>query len=317
MPLPIYRQNVPEWKLPYSSSDLIGIVAKGLEVPEVWTAEEFALQGRKLINALARIAKLTERKAVPVIARTSAEIFRRQLDQVIRIAQSRAPRVRKPADQIVEILLPSHRSIWMQAIEEVFAEQSIEATLELVPPIQSVMAQGYSRTSILLGQEADPERNPAISRQAQEIARKITRIDETTREKFRRVIDREIEQGQTIPELAKILRTEVMDMTHARSMTIARTETNGAFTRGSAQAFKESETLTHVSVIGCTDRETDNQWQYRGESTCGIQNVSVTEIDALLAVGWHPNHQGTLVPSGFRQASDSNLATLPPSELFR
>ncbi len=310
---------VDPWRLPVSTKELIAIVAKGLEIPKVWTAAEFIRQGRLLILALDRVAKLTQRKAVPFIAKKSVELFGRQLDRVIERAQRRGPRIRKPSAVTVEILVPQHEAIWMQALEEVFAEQNLEIVLELVPPIQSVMAQGYSRTGILLGQDPKPDSNPYLARAAQEIARKITGINNTTRDQFRRVILREIEQGKTVPELAKILRTEVMEMSHARSLTIARTETNGAYTRGAAQSMKECDTLTHVSIIGCQQDQNHIQPIYNGRGTCNYPNLPVHEIDAFLQVGFHPNHQGQMVPAGMREdpRAPSGLATLPPSALFR
>ena len=54
--------------------------------------------------------------------------------------------------------------------------------------------------------------------------------------------------------------------------------------------------ITHVSVIGCEAREPGSP-QYRGESTCNIQDVPINDADKL---EFHPNHTGTIVPSRFR-----------------
>ena len=83
----------------------------------------------------------------------------------------------------------------------------------------------------------------------------------------------------------------------SRINTIARTETNNAWTRGSVASFQESTTLSHVSVIGCEARE-PNSPQYRGESTCNVQDVPVEDAGLL---DFHPNHTGTIVPSRFRE----------------
>lgn len=314
-------RNCPKWKLPFSNKQLLALCGKGLDIPARWNAAEFIRQGRLLILAMERISQLTRRRAIPVIARKSMEILRGQLEEVIRRATRKNPGARSSAAQAVtvDLLVPQHESIWMEAIREVFDDlgEDIEIIQELVPPVQSVMAQGYSKTGFLLAQEADPEHHPALAREAREIARKITKINDTTRKQFENTIRDSIKQGQTVPELATRLRDEVLPMSHSRSLTIARTESNNAYSIGAAQAFKESETLETVSVIGCEAREEESQFQYKGESTCNYEDLLVSELDDFLAVGWHPNHGGTLIPSGFREDTNrTGLATPIPRELL-
>lgn len=303
MSTPAERWKTTEpWRLPYSSRELISICAKGLEIPKVWTAHEFLVKGRLLILAIDRIAKLTQRRAAPHVARTAQKVFAGQLESVIDRAKRRAPGMRKPtAEDAIDILVPQHEAIWMQALDEVMKESGHDVVLEIVPPVQSVMAQGYSKVGILLGHEADPDRNGVLAREAQGIANKITRINDTTRRQFETAIRDSIEQGHTVTELAQRLRDDLLPMQHRRSLTVARTELNNAFTRGSATAFKESNTLATVSIIGC-EAEEDNSPQYAGRSTCNFPNLPVTEIDAFLDVGFHVNHSGSMVPSSFREA---------------
>lgn len=297
-------KNTEPWRLPFSTRELIGICAKGLEIPKVWTAREFLVKGRLLILAIDRIAKLTQRRAAPHVARTAQKVFAGQLEDVITRARRRTPGQRKPTDEggFVDILVEQHEAIWMQALDEVMKESGHDVVLEIVPPVQSVMAQGYSKVGILLGQEANPDRNGTLAREAQGIASKITRINDTTRKQFETHIRDSIQQGHTVTELAQRLREDLIPMQHRRSLTIARTELSAAWTSGSATAFKESETLATVSVIGCQSAEEDNQWQYHGRSTCNYEGLPITELDAFTAVGFHPNHQGVLVPSGFRDS---------------
>jgi hypothetical protein len=240
------------------------------------------------------------------VAKKANQVFERQLQSVITRATRRAIGTRKLPEpslpdgpHFVEILVPQHESIWLEAIDEVMKESGLEVALEIVPPVQSVMAQAYSRTGALLSIEADPDNSQAIARESREIAQKITRVNETTRKEFERHVREAIQQGSTVVELANRLEQELLPMQKRRSMTIARTELNRAFTIGSATALKESPTLTHVSVIGCTARE-PGQYEYNGQPTCNYPDLPVVEIDAFLAVGFHPNHGGSLVPSAMR-----------------
>lgn len=303
-PLPFmvraYWKAADPWRLPYSTPDLIQMTAKGLRIPRRWNADEFARQGRLLILAQARIAKLTQRKAAPFVAKKAVGIFRRQLNEVVR-------RVTLRTTKAVEIPIVQHEAMWLAAIADVFDDAGLDVQLELVPPIQSVMAQGYSKTSILLSQDADPQMHPRLARESKEIASKITRINATTRQAFERVIRQGIADGLTVTDLAKQLRERVMPMAHNRSLTIARTELNNAWTRGAAAAFQESKTLEYVSVIGCEAEEPQSP-HYKGHSTCNYPDLPVSELEDFLAVGFHINHTGTIVPSGFRQ--DTNRGGL-------
>jgi hypothetical protein len=281
------------WKIHLPTRVLIDAVGKGLEVPEEgWTARTFARQGRLLILTLNRIAKMTQRRAAPYIARTANAIFARQLDKVIARATGKSAKT-----SFLEIAGITHEGLWTQAINEVFEEEGIAALAELVPPIQSVMGQAYSRTGILLGQESDPQFSMTIAQKSREIAQRIVGINDTTRDLFRRTIQRAIDDGLTVTETAERLRDMMPHFSASRINTIARTETNNAWTRGSVASFQEIKTLSHVSVIGCEAREPSSP-QYRGESTCNIEDVPVEDAGLL---DFHPNHTGTIVPSRFRE----------------
>jgi hypothetical protein len=291
-------KNSDPWRLPFSTPELCGLAAKGLDIPKRWTAHQFVLQGRLLIIGLARLAKLTQRRATPYVAGKAVSILRGQINEVIRIASSRAPGTRKPGDSTLT-LVAQHEAIWLQAIDEVFRDAGLKVQLELVPPIQSVMAQGYSKTGFLLAQPANAEVSQQIASKARDVAAKITRINQTTKDQIERVVRQGVADGITVPDVSQRLRDHMGPITHSRSLTIARTELSNAWAQGSAAAFKESNTLEIMDVIGCEARE-DGPFQYKGESTCNYTGLPKTELDAFMAVGWHPNHTGTLVPAGFR-----------------
>jgi hypothetical protein len=276
--------------------------------PGGWTAQTFAAHGLPLLRAITRQAFLTQRRAIPFIARKAHELFKRQMDRVIArvLSLTRQSMRSVKAEPPIQIVLAQHEELWVQALNEVFAESGLEIVAELIPPIQSTMAQGYSKVSELLGHKVDPDRSAHLTRLANHIAQKITKINDTTRDKFRTNIQTAIGEGLSVAETAIRLRESMTEVHRSRITTIARTETNNAWTNGAAAAYKESETLTHVSVIGCESREEERwgtpgyPWMWRGESTCNAEDIPISELDAFMVISFHPNHTGTLIPSRFR-----------------
>ena len=287
----------------FATHTLIEVVGKGLEVPkDGWTPAAFARQGTLLLRVMHRLAQLTQRKALPHVAATAKRIMREQMRKVVERAMGRAP---KKAPTFLEIIMPQHEALWMQALDEVFRETGIEATMELMPPIQSVMGRAYSTTNMLLAQDGDLTGRQRLAREARDIALRITAINDTTRKQFERVIRNAIDEGATVTETARRLTDDFPAMAGSRIGTIARTELNNAYTKGAVTSYQESSTVTHVSVIGCESRELDRwgqpsylPYEYRGESTCNIEDVPVSDADKLR---FHPNHTGTMVPSRFRE----------------
>lgn len=293
-PIRRYRTDEP-WRFGIPTRRLIGYVGgKGLRLPEDgWSAAEFARSGRLLITTLHRLAIMTQRKAAPHVARIAKAIMRRQMQEVVAIATRH---IRPGKSGLVDIMLPDHAAVWMRALNDVFQNAGIEATIELMPPIQSVMGQGYSKTGALLVQEADAAAHQRLATESRDIARRITGLNDTTRNQFERVIGSAIRDELSLSDTARQLVENFPDMSSSRILTIARTELNNAWTRGSVVSLQESETVTHVSVIGCQARE-ERSPQYRGESTCNIEDVPVFDAHLL---EFHPNHSGVLVPSRFR-----------------
>lgn len=277
------------------------LASKNLEVPEGgWTAETFARDGRALIMAIDRVARLTQAKAGRHVAAIARSIFNRQISNIIQRVLARAGTRSVKAESIV-LNIEDHEALWAQAIADVLAEEGIAAQVELVPPIQSVMAQGYAKVSVLLGHEVPPDAGQRFVSRSGQIAERIGGINETTRKVIETKVRQATQEGLTINETAEKVRREMEGVSRARANTIARTELNNAWTEGAAQSFKESSTITHLSVIGCEAREAKSP-HYNGQSTCNYPDLPIAEVDAFLAVGFHPNHTGTMIPSRLRRA---------------
>lgn len=282
---------IDPWRLPIATPRLLQIVGKGVKPPPGgWTATTFRAHGRLLVLALSRVAKLTQRRAAGEVAKRVVAMIRRQVEDTIDRAE-RAAGVRTT----IEFSISQMEDIWLSAIEDAMRTAGLRATATLTPPIQSVMAQGYSQATTMLGQEANPDISPRVLQHSMDVARKISRVSETTRDQLKGTVERGIREGLTVPELSGQLRATMGGLSHSRSLTIARTELNNAWTKGAVAGYQESSTISHVSVIGCEARE-ENSPQYRGESTCNIEDVPIADADKL---EFHINHTGTLIPSGF------------------
>jgi hypothetical protein len=284
---------------------ILAVGGKALVIPPGgWTAQNFVQHGGPMIRTMSYIAKLTQRRAVPGMAKAIYAIMRKQLDEVIaRVTRTRARSASMKADEI-SIDIGQNEHLWAQVMDDVFKAAGLEIEVTVLPTITSVMGQGYSKVGMLLSQEADPAINPAIARQARAIAQQVTAINDTTRKQMEKVIRSSIDQNLTVSETATAMQNELPGLFGNRALTIARTELNRAWTQGAVQSFQSSSTLTHISVIGCESREEDRwqqpsfaQYLYRGEGTCNIEDVPVGDAGDLV---FHPNHTGNMVPSKFR-----------------
>jgi len=286
--------------------ELIG--QKALTIPkEGWTAATFRRNGRPMIMAMHRASMLARKRNAAEVARRVATIFELHITETVERfkavdrAMLRRRMVGRKASPL-DIFLESDQRILEQIFETVIRESADKTRRAIIPPVQSVMDQGYSKTSFLLGQ-VPKEDNDGLRHRARNLADKITEISEPVRAKFRKLLEKAAEEKLSVRDTTRRILTEMPKVGGQRALTIARTELSNAWTQGAVQSFKESTTVTRVSVIGCESRE-EERWQqpsyrqflYRGESTCNIQDVAVADADKLV---FHPNHTGTMIPTGF------------------
>lgn len=287
---------------------MIELVGKALIIPkEGWNAHNFRVYGRAMIMTMHRIAQIEQRRAIPHVAREASKHFREQLDEILKRFESNRGFLGRSAKAVV-IFTSAHENLLKDIINQVLEETRTDARASIISSVQSVMAKGYSKTSVLLAQKPDIAHNTALQRRAQGLASKITQIGETTRKRFETILGQAVDSGLSVVETTKLIRTRIPEINDRRSLTIARTELGNGWAQGSAQAFKESSTVSEVSVIGCESREENlwdtpsyQQFMYKGESKCNYEDLPVAELDAFMEGGWHPNHSGSLIPSAFRE----------------
>lgn len=302
--------------MPLNAQQFLSVISGKFAVPEGgWNSRLFALHGIWLLRTMVRAAQITQRRAIPVVARNAMKVFRKQLEQIISKVTGKLAEAPGHKDPAATLMFPQHETLWAHAIDQVLRETGLDAILEIVPPVQSTMAQGYSKTGILLGQETNPEVNQRIAREARAVAQRITGIGQTTRNQMETVVRNSVAEGLTVAETAQVMRDTMPQKFANRALTIARTELNNSWTQGAAIQYQNSNVVTHVSVIGCQAREPSSP-QFRGESTCNIQDVPVQDVDELMGIGWHINHTGTLVPSQFREEDGSTDPDAPRPTIF-
>jgi len=294
-----------------NSIRFLGVVGgKALHIPkDGWRAHTFRLFGHSMIMTMHRVALITQRQQQAEIVRVAVRIFKEQMEEMLKRFLNRSPlavtRSVKVGFELSsgDIFLHAHEALMLDVLNQVLKETGEKVTAKILPGMQSTLAQGYSKTSALLAQTTEVRNNPAFQRRARQLASRITNISDTTRKRLETILKTAVNEQLSVADTVKMIRTKLPKIQANRALTIARTELNHAWSEGAKQAFKESQTLTHVSVIGCESREADRwgtpayePYMYRGESTCNAQDVPVADLDKLQ---WHINHTGTVIPSGF------------------
>lgn len=284
---------------------------KGLIIPkEGWNRRTFALYGRAMIVAMHRASNIIRRQAQAEVARRASQTFHDQLSEIVhrfmRLDRAMMRRSlssgRKAGD--LEIFLEADKRLFLDVVDAVLKDSGSKTRAKVIGPIRSVLDQAYSKTSILMAQKPI-ENNDGLNRRALKIGEKITNVSERTRGTFVRVLDQAVEEKLSVADTVRRITAALPKVNDSRALTIARTELTNAWAQGAIQSFKESSTVTEVSVIGCESREEERwkqpsyqQYLYRGESTCNIADVPIVDAEKLV---WHPNHTGTIIPTAFRE----------------
>jgi hypothetical protein len=274
------------------------------EVPDGgWTRENF--RGRNGLNLLKDFVRIKNRHAARGIKSTAPffkSYFAKIREGVISYVQRRTPHLKAEVD------FGQEEALWAQAIKHVFAGKDDELVIEMMPRIRSVMAGAYADTTVILG-DTEPtaaQAESAVRAPSLELCRKVTGMNDTLQKKMAANIDDAIEQGMTVPETVQYLRDRWPQIADNRIPTIARTEMGQAADHGVKLSVKNSDSVTHVSVVGCEAIEPGIP-TYHGVPTCNIQNVPAHDVFVL---EFHINHTGAIVPSAFRGA-DGSSESLP------
>lgn len=96
--------------------------------------------------------------------------------------------------------------------------------------------------------------NPHIKKTIDGLAKRIRGVAETTREDVRLWVERATEDGLTIQEVARQIRSDAADISKSRALTIARTETATAYNLGATHAYEDAG-IEKVTVMDGDDDE--------------------------------------------------------------
>lgn len=195
--------------------------------------------------------------------------------------------------------LGANESTWRDVVAEILGpDANVELVQQYTPIVQSTASRSYDRTATFLGEQSDNAGRNAVFRRSQTMARQVTRINETTRDRLVSKLEQAMADGLTLPETAAMLRDSgISEIEAGRIPTIVRTEIGRACDEGTKEAMKESSTIKTVMVVGCTSVEPHIP-TFDGRPTCNITGVPVERVDEL---EFHPNHTGTIVPETFTE----------------
>ena len=291
-----------------NAKKLIEIVGgKGLIIPkEGWTNRSFRQYGRPMIMAMHRASTIIRRQAQAEVVRRASKTFQYALSEIVGrflyLDRGMSRRSAKASD--LDIFLEADKRIFLDVVDQVLKDSGSKIRASVIGPVRSVMDQAYSKTSILTAHKPIAN-NAELAKRALRIGDKITNVSERTRNAMIKLLDQAVEEKLSVRDTMLRIKAQIPKINDQRALTIARTEITNAWSQGAIQSFKESSTVTEVSVIGCESREEEawnrpsyQQFMYRGESTCNIADVPVAEAEKLQ---WHPNHTGTIIPTAFRE----------------
>ncbi len=273
---------------------------KGSVPPGGWNARSFQQHGATLVTDFVRVARYSRRRFEKGLRESLLGHMRSQVDRLVATIRERkaakAPGDDAPAFSVV-LDLPGSEAFWTALLNDIFRDrEDIVVETMVRPAIQSLVSQGANKTSVLLGTSLPVSTEqtvlPAIANQ---LAQNVRNINATTRGQLQEIITQAVQKGSTVRDTMKRITDEMGPKLEARAATIARTELNQAFTKGSIQTFLASPTVTHVSVIGCLHRNDSNNY-WHGQHTCNIKMVPKQNANELT---FHPNHTGTMVPAAF------------------
>jgi hypothetical protein len=277
----------------------------GLRVPAGgWHHVQFKANAAALAKTTHRVATIARRTVGARIQKTVARHIRETVRRVAeQVGQGKSAGYRTKATTTVTFSLSS---LWEAALEDVTAQVNKELARKLLPDIQSIIGQGYSRTAMLLGGAGDGDPKEHL-KAARVMADAAESMNQTTVDDVKRFVARGYGEGLSDADIASEVEAALQRRALARADTAARTITQQGWDKGSGEAMVDNGVKT-FSVIGCTSREVD-QWDKPGyqefmfdedgrdpESTCNIQDVPMEYWDELV---FHPNHTGTRVANSF------------------
>ncbi len=298
-----------------SSSRVFSLLRKSHAPEGGWNAANYhGVHAERLVQDFIKVHKTAQARGIRSLTEYLKAKFKELVNIVIQEVTERKIRLGQTkglatvAKALEFTVNPAGDSnLWMEAIAGAMRDYDKEVIVEMLPRMQSVASEVFGKTTVLLGGEVGKDAANIVHAEMKDLAKLVTRINETTRNQMATIIREGIEAGDSVSGVAQRLRDALPQKLWPRIPTIARTEMGRAADKGSALAMMKSGVVKTVMVIGCKAIEPGIP-TYHGVPTCNIEHVPVEDA-ALLQ--FHINHTGTIVPESFFD-DDRAPASLPP-----
>lgn len=120
-------------------------------------------------------------------------------------------------------------------------------------------------------------KNPRVKETIDGLAKKIRNVADTTRDDVRRWVEIGTDEGLSMPKIAEQIRSKANDITPARALMIARTETREAYNGGALLSYEEAG----VVKVEALDSDEDEE--------CAARNGTIYTLEEAAEVEAHPN----------------------------
>lgn len=259
-----------------------------------WTQEFFSgLAADALLTDISSVINVAKLNGVRSLVSELDSLVNQQFDDLIQQGHSNYSTItgtrNEDAPSSDRLLL----LIWLLALRQISAKYTIQLTLTSTPIVQSVVDNVYRKIMDLLGVAPTKSQITVMVNRARNFAESLSQINNTTDERLTQTISGS--NASTMAGIAALLLAKKPYIFTSRVGTIARTEIRKATDIAVISAYRDSKSVSHVSVVGCQAIE-DNSPTYSGIPTCNIQNVPIQDVGKLK---FHPNHTGIIVPSAF------------------
>lgn len=209
-----------------------------------------------------------DRKMIPPLRRSVGDVLRQQRDSIVSKFRARAEAIlKKPAIAA---------TLWDATTEDVRLRKA------LTPHLAQIATTVAKRASSLLQQPAkadDAFEEEVLAQFARETGRRVTGINETTRDAIIEAIRAGIEEGETADEIASRLES-LPAFDEARAELVARTEAGRTYNAAAIESYSQFGIDRVEAIDGDQDPE------------CAARSGQTFTLEEAAAIEDHPN--GTL-----------------------
>ena len=286
------ERSLPRLSSVVGDPEALRVLDEG-DVVRYMTARFIERDGRTYVN---------ERAMTPEQRQTAQDIAAKNKQQIVRLAGMAEPVVqrffREQRDRIVDVALRGgDHIIETRAVEDIDWDEEDRLLREALRPWwESVSEVAFADIAAITGADTMWSiSNPHLADLFDILGYRVRDINETTRQAIETIVRESLIDGTTIPDLADALRDAVEETYAGRATTIARTESQVAYSLSSQRAYEASGVVSRVMMHDGVDCES-------GPGSDGLrcpdrQGMVVQVADmARHSQGTHPNCQLAFSP---------------------